>query len=71
MHHVRYLSGFLLGIFFTGSLTATPVLEHTGTIYRNIKNNTEMTTEKSQHPQYKKKAKIVLNQKHTVLVRGF
>jgi len=75
MVYSRYLISLLVGSVTVSSLSAAPtrVLEHTGTIYKNIKENTEMKVEAKEHPTVKKKKKqqMILDNQYTVVVRGF
>jgi len=74
MVYSRYLISLLVGSVTVSSLSAAPtrVLEHTGTIYKNIKENTEMKVEaKDPAVKKRKKKRMILNQVQTVIVRGF
>jgi hemolysin activation/secretion protein len=75
MVYSRYLTGLLLGSVCVSTLVAAPVrvLEHTGSIYKNIKENTEMKVEDKEHPAVKKEKekRLVLDTAYTVVVKGF
>jgi hemolysin activation/secretion protein len=63
MHHSPYLWGLIIGTVSISSLSAAPVLEHTGSIYKNIKENTEMKIESSEMRKFKKSKEVLQSHK--------
>jgi hemolysin activation/secretion protein len=75
MLYSRYLTGLLISCVSINAYAAAPhrVLEHTGSIYKNIKENTEMKIESKDlsTSNQKKKRKLITNTKYVVVVKGF